>query len=94
MAKATKLWFGNDSTGRSVEVAVSVDGEYYSRAYEYNGYGMSWSKWESHEPDFAISTENAYSGKVTHHPERPVMCYGFTRLTQYIDNPRVRLPRS
>lgn len=94
MAKAIKFWFGNDSVGRPVEVAMREDGTYFSRSYEYNGYGKSWTRWSEHDPNFVTSTENAYSGEVTYHPERPVMSWGFIRLTECSEVPRVRLPNA
>ena len=64
MAKCIALWCGSDSTGRSVEVAKSADGSYFSRAYEYNGYQKSWTKW-CFEDDIKhpISYINAYDNE-------------------------------
>lgn len=92
MAKAISYWYGNDSVGRPVEVAQREDGVYFARSYEWNGYGKNWTKWKEHEASFVTTTENAYSGEVTEHPERPIMCWGFMRLTQCSDVPRFRLP--
>lgn len=49
MAKATRLYFGYDSYGRSIEVAERVDGAWFWRDYGWNGYGNAWSKWQPHE---------------------------------------------
>jgi len=95
MAKAVNYWYGCDSFGRNVEVAQREDGAYFERHQYSNGrYGLSTTKWEEHQPTFETSTTNAYSGEITHHPENPVMMWGFQRMTNLSDvsGLRLRLP--
>lgn len=96
MAKAVKYWYGNDTFGRQVEVAMREDEVYFERhQYRHEIYGTQTTKWERHEPTFETSTRNQYSGEVTHHPERPIMSWGFQRLTQCNEaGSRLRLPNN
>ncbi len=45
MAKAIRVYSGNDSYGRRVEVAEREDKARFSRSFDYNGYHNCWSKW-------------------------------------------------
>ena len=95
MAKAIAFWFGNDTFGRAVEVAQREDGIYFARQVSQRGtgikrFGKSWTRWQEHKPSWMTETENAYSGEVFSH--EPVMSWGFNRLTECNDIPRVRLP--
>ena len=90
--KTLKAWFGTDSYGRHIEVALREDGEYFSRAFEYNGYGNSWSKWQPFVPTFETHGTNAYSGERFEYSE-PKMAWGFNLLTEYSETPRFRLPK-
>ncbi len=98
MAKAIKLWYGKDTFGNSVEVAQREDGVCFSRHDYRNDYGqLSTTKWQYHEPSFAIKTTNAYSGDIIEHPDDPIMCWGFQRLSLIAsvddgDKIRLRLP--
>lgn len=95
MAKVINYWYGSDTYGRNVEVAQRKDGVYFSR-YDYqNGrYGLAITKWSEHKPTFETSTKNVYSGEITHHPDSPVMTWGFQRMTKLSDTSglRLRLP--
>lgn len=88
--KAIKLWFGHDSYGRGVEVAQREDGQYFARTC---GRRLT-TKWSPYTPTFETTTTNVYSGEVTHHPEAPIMYWGFNRLTECkADKINVRLPK-
>lgn len=80
MAKVQRLWFGNDSYGRRVEVAESVNGSFFGRVWQYNGYQMAWDKWTKHTPSFNSDG---------------CMEWGFNMLSE-IKNPecRYRLPNN
>ena len=95
MAKLQILWFGTDTFGRQVEVAESDSGNFFARTYEYNGYGKSWGRWETHTPTFETTTTNAYSEEVIEHKDNPIMTWGFNRLTKSIEDlPKYRLPNA
>lgn len=49
MAKAIEAFIGIDSFCRAVEVAIREDGQWFSRVYQYNGYGKAWSRWTKDE---------------------------------------------
>lgn len=96
MAKAKKYWFGFDTYGRHVEVAMREDGEYFARWQEkHSKYGIVTVKWQTHIPTFDTKTVNAYSGEITEHPENPIMCWGSQRLER-CDRAglKLRLPNS
>ena len=90
--KAQRFFSGHDTYGRSVELAQAVDGNWYGRTFDYNGYGCNWSKWIEHDaPEFETVGENKYTGeKFTY--EKPVAFWGFNKLTEHDDIPRVVLP--
>lgn len=90
--KAIRAWFGYDSAGRQVEVAERLDGVYFCRSYEYNGYGQSWTKWTATQPTFETHTTNKYSGEVVEY-DTPQMFWGFNRLDELKKVPRYRLPK-
>ena len=46
MAKAIETYFGENTYGTKIEVALSEHGVWFSRSYGYNGYGQCWSKWK------------------------------------------------
>jgi hypothetical protein len=70
------LWYGSDSLGRSVE-AARIGDNWFCRYYQYNGYGMSWSKWEKSEPLTLVNNN---------------VEWGFTKLHYAGINNRLRLP--
>ena len=76
MTKAAKLYYGNDTYGRNVEMALSVSGQWYGRNYGYNGYGKAWSKW--YEMDAPEEDEHG-------------VFWGFNRMYE-IEPGRIRLP--
>lgn len=47
MAKALKMYAGNDTAGRPINVAESTSGAWFWREYVWNGFGYAWTKWES-----------------------------------------------
>ena len=44
--KSANLFYGTDTYGRAIEVAIRKDGIMFWRSYGYNGYGNGWKKWE------------------------------------------------
>ena len=60
MAKANKVYSGHDSYGRAIEVAERIDGVWFWRGYGWNGYGMTWGKWEAlgEVPTFPTKVRN------------------------------------
>lgn len=87
-----RAWYGNDTYGRSVEVAERADGVFFARSYGYNGYGRAWGKWARTAPTFKTHTTNRYSGEVVEY-ETPQLFWGFNRMEQFSDTPRFRLPK-
>lgn len=94
MAKATCAFFGSDSFGRSVEVAQSVAGVWYSREYAFNGYAMAWAKWAKLDkaPTYMTEGENKYTGEKYTIESGKVLNWGFSSLTKYDQTPKFRLP--
>ena len=94
MAKAQRFFNGNDSYGRNVEVAQSVEGVWFYRAYEFNGYAKAWSRWEVLNEDnirWETHGRNVYSDEVFQW-DKPRLSWGFNLLTEWANLPRVRLP--
>ncbi len=90
--KALRFFFGHDTFGRPVELAQAIDGGWYGRWYGYNGYGMGMSKWAEHDaPTFETHGINKYSGERFEYSS-PVAFWGFNKLTETADIPRIRLP--
>jgi hypothetical protein len=71
------LYVGNDTYGRALQVARASDGRWFRRFYEYNGYGMTWTRWRP------------YACDVTDIPAS--IEYGFQRLAA-VPGARLRLP--
>ena len=101
MAKCKALWFGSDSTGRQIEVALSVDNVYFFRAYEFNGYQKAWTKWAALQADevkHPISYINAYDHERYYYnedktPYFKIIEWGFMNLKgDYVEGCRYRLP--
>ena len=92
MAKARRFFTGTDSNGTQVERAESVYGIWFARSYGYNGYGMGFSKWEkTDDPDFETTGTNQYDGKTFMYPA-PVCMWGWNKMREHSDIPRLRLP--
>jgi len=92
--KAVRFFSGYDTFGRSVERAQSEKGDWFSRAYEFNGYGKGWCRWEKDdEPKFETHGINQYSGEMFEY-EKPVCMWGFNKMAEYEEMPRVRLPNA
>lgn len=101
MAKCKALWFGNDSTGHPIEVALSVDNVYFFRTYKFNGYQKTWSKWlklNDDEVKHPIYYINAYDNEHYYWnddktPNFNIIEWGFTNLRGgMIEDCRYRLP--
>ena len=92
MAKAIRHFYGTETYGRHVEKAQRVDGSWFSRAYEFNGYAKAWSKWlECDKPNFETHVTNAYTG-VKEKLDSPRCMWGFNSLNE-LDGPhKIRLP--
>ena len=74
-------FFGTDTYGKPVEVAIREDGVFFCRSKAYNGYGMAWGKWQQTEPEKVFTD---YSGN-------PAIKWGFNQLTGYYKT-RIKLP--
>lgn len=101
MAKCIALWFGDDSSGRSIEVAKSIAGTYFSRVYEFNGFHKAWTKWTKMDEQEIIHPtkfRNKYDNKVYYYnedktPYLNIVEWGFCNLRGGdIDGCRYRLP--
>jgi len=88
MAKASVLYYGNNSAGNKVDVAKrESDGKWFSRYEEKTNYGYKMCKWyESEEPRKSV-IKNEYSGEVC----GKAYFWGFNKLSE-LKNPSVRLP--
>lgn len=92
MAKTARGFGGTNTYGTHVEVAESVTGKWFQRAYEYNGYAKAWSKWIPFTPSWSTTITNAYTGEVSER-EEPALEYGFSILKEYVnEKPNYRLP--
>lgn len=89
--KAVRFFFGTDTFGRDVEVAESATSHWFCRVLDWNGYNRSWSKWGTHEPSFETHGTNIYTNEVFEY-ETPQLFWGFQKLTETKELPRVRLP--
>lgn len=90
--KAVRFFFGYDSYGRSVERALSETGKWFSRAKVETRYGLNWSKWtETEAPKFETHGTSAYTGEKFEYPF-PCIFWGFNRMDELDEIPRVRLP--
>lgn len=81
-------FFGTDTYGTNVQVGRRGD-EFYWRSYQYNGYGMAWSKWDllsGKELEGLPEIELCPEGKVR-------MKWGWNWLTG-VENVRLRLPKT
>lgn len=101
MAKCIAMWHGNDSSGRQVEVALSIENVYFYRVYEFNGYQNAWSKWcllDESEIVHPTKYRNVYDDKVyyyndDHSPYFKIIEWGFWNLKgDYVEGCRYRLP--
>jgi hypothetical protein len=90
--KTVRAWSGYDSYGRSIEVAERLDGKFFWREYEYNGWGKAWSKWKEHTPSFSNKTTNVYSDEVVYF-DTPQLFWGFNQMSPYVTVPKFRLPK-
>jgi hypothetical protein len=91
MAKAIRAFSGNNTYGTPVEVAQSINGAWFQRYYEYNGYACAWSKWVTFLPAWSDTITNAYSLEVSVRDEPALQC-GFSILMESSIVPRYRLP--
>ena len=91
--KAQRFFSGNDTFGHSIEMAQSKSGKWYSREYGFNGYGKAWSKWAAYDEEVTFETHgvNQYSGESFEY-EKPVLMWGFNKMVEYEEIPRVKLP--
>ena len=79
---------GTDTYGRSVQVGIRQDGVAFFRTYQFNGYGMGMSKWQT----LADYVHQPYKSSSAVYGERTHVKWGFNELTGYA-NPRMRLPK-
>ena len=64
MAKAIKLYTGRDSRNTPVEVAQRNDGVWFYRQRQFNGFGVTWTKWTMHSNvKFPTKGTNHYTGE-------------------------------
>lgn len=93
-AKVTKLYYGTDSQGRYVEVALSDQNKWFSRSTINTEYGETLGKWRTEEaPTFSTIGTNVYTGEEFEY-ENPVIEWGFSVLKEMKSElPRYRLPK-
>lgn len=90
--KASRLFTGYDTFGRRVELAQGINGEWFGRSYDFNGYGKAWGKWLSHDkPSFESHGTNQYTGEKFQY-DKPQAFWGFNRMDECDSIPRYRLP--
>jgi len=94
--KACKVYSGYNSSGAFTQIAESESGEFFTRSYGFNGYGVGFGAWTRLEdaPRLRENVTNAYTGKIEEIPEseRTQIECGFNYLTLDAGKPRVRLP--
>jgi len=89
--KPSRVFTGRDSYGRYVERALGVNGVWYARHNEQTQWGNQTTKWYvTEEPRFETECENAYSGEIIKHD--PVCTWGWNRMGELENLPRLRLP--
>lgn len=93
-ARVKKLYYGTDSHGRYVEVALSDQGTWFSRSTINTGYGETLGKWRAEEaPTFSKTGTNVYTGEEFEY-ENPVIEWGFSILKELESElPKYRLPK-
>jgi hypothetical protein len=64
------------------EAALGADGNWYTRSYGYNGYGMGWGRWTrlDEAPEYVTELRNHYSGEVQRIDAGLAIHWGFDRL--------------
>ena len=78
-------FFGENTYGDKVKVATNgVD--WFSKIYKYNGYAMTWTKWE--KLDDEDKPEIYLNGF-----DEPVIKWGWNELKGFYNN-RIRLPKN
>lgn len=91
--KTSRAYFGHNSQGVSVDVAQAINGKWYRRYYEFNGYAVAAGKWTLIDaPSFRTSATNAYTGEVTTITDENQICEGFCYLNIFSKTPAFRLP--
>lgn len=91
--KISKAYYGETSFGVSIEKVVSICGVWFIRECLFNVYGHGWTKWEQCEPmTFEVEYENKYNGEIYKYKKPQAFC-GFSKMTQYENLPRYRLPK-
>lgn len=79
----SNYFFGCDSLGNRINVAIRKDGTLFWRTYKFNGYGMGWSKWDKiNDQELDVTTDS--KGNET-------AKWGFEELKGYF-NKSIRLP--
>lgn len=82
--KNWNYFYGTDTFGKPVEVGIK-EGVQYFRTYEYNGYGMTFTKWTKRKENSKIIPN--YLG------DRPGLEWGFNMLVG-CENVKTRLPKN
>jgi hypothetical protein len=75
-------FYGTDTYGKPIEVAVRADEQFFWRTKRFNGYGMSWTKWEKMRSEEILSD---FSGT-------PMIKWGWNELRGYYTEKKLRLP--
>lgn len=97
MSKVSKLYTGNDTFGKNIELALSENGNWYYRVYQFNGYSNAWTKWDLYKEEIIHkkSHTNQYDGSVTEIPDEDqhlLVQWGFNYLRLISGEVRYRLP--
>lgn len=92
MAKSIREFGGTDTFGRDVQVAQRIDGVWFCRVREFNGFGIPWGRWELYrEPTFETHGVNVYTDERFEY-DKPVLMWGLNKLHEY-DELTFRLPK-
>lgn len=97
--KAAYLYAGGDNY--SQEYALRTDGQWFCRFYQYNGFGMAWTKWEKcmSNPFTPLKLKNTMADDYDWAEEHvknngEYILSGATRAKIISDKPKVRLPNA
>ena len=96
MAKCIQFFSGTNSYGKTVEVAQSISGAWFSRYYDFNGYQVAATKWQAlSEPNHPLGYTNEYDGKFyayTEQEQKERIVWGFNELKLVEGYTKARLP--
>lgn len=100
MAKLQTLFYGSDSLGRDVEVAQSINGLWFCRRKEWNGYANAYGKWSPTNtpthPKKVLNQVECYNSpeyiELSEEESLKRIEWGFTNLRKFEGKLNYRLP--